>query len=115
MINDRILRKANGNQTFLEYDQRELTTTFRRPKLHCDDYNTKINCSTILMRHSFEISEEKIYYIFEYGNWISCLADIGGFSKILLIFFGYLGAKFNNENMIYKQMRNLYFLQSGYT
>ena len=37
--------------------------------------------------------------------------NIGGLSKALIVIFGLLGSFLNDQVMIYKQIRNLYFIK----
>ena len=43
---------------------------------------------------------------------MNLIVDIGGLLKFLMIIFGLIGRNINDNVMIYKQIRNLYFVKN---
>lgn len=73
--------------------------SYHRNRKHCDDRG---KCETLLLRHTFRLADEKVFYKFQLASWVRCFSEIGGFAKILLIIFGQISTMLNNEVMIYK-------------
>ena len=61
---------------------------------------------------SIYLSERKIVYSFRISGFLRLIVDIEGLSKFLMIIFGFIGKSLNNNVMIYKQIRNLYFVKN---
>ena len=58
------------------------------------------------------MSEKSILYTYKIYDWQNLLAYIGGLLKFLIILFGFVGRNLNDNVMIYKQIRNLYFVKN---
>ena len=79
---------------FIDIDDRYSNDRIRRYKIEGGEQ--------IIFRQKFQLSKEKIYYSYVKKGFLSLVADVGGFSKLLITFFGFLAKYFNDRVMVAK-------------
>ena len=110
-------KPANNETNFLSFDASyDKVNGFSRPKRKCynetwDNIHFQKACQLAIYNHNFYLSPVRVIYQFQIHFYINLLAQIGGLIKACVFLIGILVYLLNERNMIFKQIRNMYFVK----
>ena len=94
MTEDSRFSESNTTTEFIDYDDIHSDERTRRQKIEGD--------KQIIFRQKFALSREIIYYSYYKEGLLKLIANVGGLSKLLIAFFGFLAKYFNDRIMVAK-------------